>query len=113
MRKIALIAVFALLAACARQAPKGEQPLSVKGEKVYALRGKILSRDARENSLKIDHEPIAGFMEAMTMDYTLRGAKVTSMPADKAPITARLHVTDDNYWVTDVQAAGAARPSRP
>jgi hypothetical protein len=113
MRKIALIALLALLAACAREAPKAQQPLAVKGEKVYALRGKIVSRDARENSLKIDHEPIPGFMDAMTMDYTLRGAKVTSMPADKAPIIAKLHVADDNYWVTDVQAAGGARPSRP
>ena len=39
----------------------------------------------------------------MTMDYTVRGAKVEQLPADGTKIRAKLHVMDDAYWVSDVQ----------
>ena len=61
---IALIAVS--LIACGKS--QTQKPVDVAGQKVYELRGKILSRDRGENSLKIDHEEIKGFMEAMTME---------------------------------------------
>ena len=100
--KRALVALFAIAAlACART----EKPLSVPGEKLYALRGKIVARDANDNTLRIDHEAIPGFMEAMTMDYSVRGAKVAELPPDGTRITAKLHVTDNAYWLTDVAKA--------
>jgi protein SCO1/2 len=100
--KRALVALFAIAAlACAQT----EKPLSVPGEKLYALRGKIVARDANDNTLRVDHEAIPGFMEAMTMDYSVRGAKVAELPADGTRITAKLHVTDNAYWLTDVAKA--------
>jgi protein SCO1/2 len=102
MRRAVLLALLVLLVlSCA----KTEKPLSEKGEKLYTLRGKILSRDASDNSLRLDHEAIPGFMEAMTMDYPVRGAKVAELPPDKSTIVARLHVNDDRYWLTDVKKA--------
>jgi len=103
MRRAVLLAVVALvLLSCAKPEPK---PLSEKGEKLYALKGKILSREAADNSLRLDHEAIPGFMEAMTMDYPVRGAKVAELPPDKSIVVARLHVNDDKYWLTDVKRA--------
>jgi protein SCO1 len=100
MRRAVVLALLVfLILACA----KPEKPLSEKGEKLYTLKGKILSREAADNSLKLDHEAIPGYMEAMTMDYPVRGAKVAQLPPDKAKIEARLHVTDDKYWITDVK----------
>jgi len=100
--KRALIAVVAIAAlACAQK----EKPLSVPGEKLYALKGKIVARNAGDNTLRLDHEAIPGFMEAMTMDYSVRGAKVEELPPDGTRITAKLHVTDDAYWITDVAKA--------
>jgi protein SCO1/2 len=100
-RVFAIIAVF-LLACSAEEAPK---PLSEPGEKLYTVRGKILSRDAGENTVNMDHEAIPGFMEAMVMDYGVRGAKVAELPADGSRVAARLHVTERSYWITDVKAA--------
>ena len=94
---VTAVAVFALFCA-----PK-EKPLSVPGEKLYTLTGKIVSRDTADNTLRIDHEAIPGFMEAMTMDYTVRGAKVEQLPPDGTKIHAKLHVVDDAYWVSDVR----------
>lgn len=101
MRRAAVLATLLLLVvACAAEK---ERPLSEKGEKVYTLKGKIVSRDASDNSLRVDHEAVPGYMEAMTMDYPVRGAKVAQLPADHAKVEARLHVTDDRYWITDVK----------
>lgn len=96
---IALLAVS--LITCGKS--EKQKPVDVAGQKVYELRGKIVSRDRGENTLKIDHEEIKGFMEAMTMDYTVRGAKVEQLPPDGTKIHAKLHVVDDAYWVSDVR----------
>src|SRR5438552_450616 len=102
-RALAIAAVGAvLLFSCAQK----EKPLSVPGGKVYTLKGKIVARDVRDNTLRIDHEAIPGFMEAMTMDYSVRGARVAELPGDGSRITATLHATDSAYWVTDVKSAG-------
>lgn len=94
-----LLAGLVLLACSDQDKPK---PASEPGEKLYTVRGTVLSRSASGNSLRIDHEAIPGFMEAMTMDYQVRGATVEALPADRSRIEAKLHVTDRSYWITDV-----------
>ena len=96
---IALIAVSFIT--CGK--PEPPKPVDAPGQKVYDLRGKIVSRNRGENTLNIDHEEIKGFMEAMTMDYTVRGAKVDQLPPDGTKIQAKLHVVDDGFWVSDVR----------
>jgi protein SCO1/2 len=99
-----------LVLACGKtKIGNADKPLSVPGEKTYAMLGKILARDVSENALTIDHKAIPGFMEAMTMDYIVRGAKVDALPPNGTAITATLHVTDDKgIWITGVRAGDAA-----
>lgn len=101
-RAVVLVFLAALLVACS--GGEGEKPLSEPGEKLYTVRGKVLSRDAGRNTLNMDHEAIPGFMEAMVMDYAVRGAKVESLPPDGSRIEARLHATERAYWITDVRS---------
>ncbi|HEY0143587.1 MAG TPA: copper-binding protein [Thermoanaerobaculia bacterium] len=102
MRRVLLLVILALLvAACSGGEP--EKPLSEAGEKLYVVRGKILSRDAGRNVVNMDHEAIPGFMEAMVMDYAVRGVKVETLPADGKRVEAKLHVTERAYWITDVR----------
>ena len=104
MRRSAVLALFVvlLLASCDDRG-KQEKPLSVPGEKLYTLKGVIVSRDASDNAVRVNHEAIPGYMEAMTMDYPVRGATVQTLPSDNSRINARLHVTDTAYWLTDVK----------
>jgi protein SCO1/2 len=102
VRHAAALLLILVCAACTRPEQR-EKPLSVPGEKIYTLKGTILARTASDNTLRVDHEAIPGFMEAMTMDYSVRGTAVVSLPKDGARIEARLHVTDDGYWLTDVR----------
>lgn len=98
-----LFAAFALLACRAEE----EKPKAVSeaGEKLYTVRGTILSRNAADSTVRVDHEDIPGFMPAMIMDYAVRGADVASLPPDKSRFEAKLHVTDSAYWITDVKPA--------
>ena len=105
-KAVALALILLSLLACGpRKKDWRTKPLSVAGEKIYLLKGTIVSRDASDNSLRVDHQAIPGFMEAMTMDYPVRGTAVTDLPPDKAPITAKLHVTGTTYWLTNVTPA--------
>ena len=101
MRRSAVLLILTLvLGACSGEKAK---PLSEPGEKLFTLQGKIVARDAADNTLRVDHHAITGFMEAMTMDYSVRGAKVTEMPPDGTSIEGKLHVTEKAYWLTDVK----------
>ena len=96
-----LVASFVLIAACGEAAR--DKPLSEPGEKLYTVRGTIEARDGSDNVLRVKHEEIPGFMTAMTMDFSVRGADVSALPPDGTAIEAQLHVTDRAYWLTDVR----------
>ena len=114
MRKIAFVLIVLTLACGKEKVSNAGKPLSVPGEKTYALQGKIVGRDPGENALTIDHKEIPGYMEAMTMDYIVRGAKVEALPPNGTNIVAMLHVTDDKgIWITDLRADDAARRPPP
>ena len=53
-----------LLAGCARRVPES-------GERRYPLRGEVLAVDRPGHRLTVQHEAIAGFMPAMTMEYAV------------------------------------------
>jgi len=96
----AALLVLLVAGACSQEEPK---PVSEPGEKLYTVRGVILSRNAGANTVFMDHEEIPGFMAAMKMDYAVRGAEVEALPPDKSRVEARLHVTERAYWITDVR----------
>ena len=105
MRRVpAIILATLLLSVCAGE-PQAKKPLSEPDEKVYALKGKILSRHSGDNTVRVDHEAIPGYMEAMTMNYSVRGADVASLPPDGTRVEATMHVTERGYWLTDVKKA--------
>ncbi len=101
MKRATLLILALSLFACGEKEPP--KPLSEPGEKLYTVRGVILSRSVANNTLNVDHEPIPGFMEAMVMDYPVRGADVATLPPERSRIEAKLHVTSRAYWITDVK----------
>ena len=99
MKRAALFLVVLFLA-CNSEPPL---PVSEPGEKLYDIRGVIEARNPADNSVRLRHEAVEGFMAAMTMDFRLRGADVASLPADGKRIEAKLHVTDRAFWITDAR----------
>lgn len=100
MRRSVVVGFLLMLFACSGETAK---PISEPGEKLYTVRGTILSRNSGANTLHVDHEEIPGFMAAMRMDYSVRGADVADLPSDNSRFEAKLHVTERAYWLTDVK----------
>ena len=87
-----VLIILLLLPAGCRQA-SSSKTTSVYQEKIFPVRGKVISTDATHVTL--DHEAVPGFMEAMTMPYNLKDPSVVSElhPGDR--ITARIVVHQD------------------
>jgi hypothetical protein len=93
------IAAILIIALCGC----GGKPTAVPAEKTYPMTATIVSRDPGQNTVNLDNKEVPGVMEAMKMDYELRGAKVGSLPADGTPVDVKLHEQDGKYWITDVK----------
>jgi protein SCO1/2 len=74
------------------------------GAKSYPLKGKVVSVDAANRKVTIDHEEIVGFMPAMTMAFVVLEKDAALLdgvtPGDE--VTARLVTPDSRYWIEDL-----------
>ena len=94
--RLASILLLVAICACRSEPPSKEN--------TYPMTATIVSRDPAQNTVNLDNKEIPGVMEAMKMDYELRGAKVNALPPDGTPVTATLHERDGRYWISDVRA---------
>ncbi len=95
--------LFISLCGChtsSKQGAVGGSPAS--SQKQYAVRGRVISVDQKDGVIALDTEEIPGFMEAMTMAYTLQDPSVASElhPGDK--ITAQLQITGQGAVLSQV-----------
>ncbi len=87
------LAVFAFIFSLACASATKPAPL-----KHYALTGKVVSVNPKEQTAAIDAAAIKGYMEAMTMDYPIQSKNefATLHPGDH--ITGTLDVSDDGSY---------------
>lgn len=97
MKRSLFLILLAL--ACSKQSA----PAPTSSEKTYPMTATIVSRDPSHNTVNLDNKEVPGVMEAMKMDYELRGTNVGTLPPDGTPVDVTLHERDGNYWVTDVR----------
>jgi protein SCO1 len=85
----------------------------------FQLHGQVLAIAPTRQEATIKHDDIVGFMEAMTMPFKIRGAR---LPDDIVPgdlINATLVVLSDDAYLTDVKKVGSApippadKPAQP
>jgi hypothetical protein len=84
-----------IASACSKQPAPNEQ--------TYPMTATIVSRDAAHNVVTLNNKEVPGKMEAMTMDYQLRGTKVESLPPNGTAVDVIVHEGSDTYYVTDVK----------
>jgi Cu/Ag efflux protein CusF len=72
-------------------------------EVTYEVRGEVVGLRFQGAALRIRHEAIPGYMEAMTMDFRLRdpGSAQNLRPGDK--IRFRYVVAGDDAWAEDFE----------
>ena len=107
---LCLCALLAFSGACNRQ--KSEPAPNTQSAKRYALKGKVVSIDKLAAGANIDTEPIAGFMDQMTMAYTIKPPTMLDQLQPGDSITADLIVEPDNkYWLENVKVSGHSKPT--
>jgi len=102
---------FIALAGC-HSGPKSGAP-AAQNFKVYKLRGKVVSTDAAKGEVTLNHEAIAGFMEAMTMPYRLKDPSILSELHPGDTLTADVLVSQDpdaDVLLDHIVVVAQARP---
>ena len=98
-RKFLFVFTSVLLLAGCRQTSTSTPPDSKFQQKIFTVRGKIVSTDPTHVTL--DSEAVPGFMDAMTMPYKLKDPSIVSElhPGDR--ITAKILVKQDDAGYSD------------
>jgi Cu/Ag efflux protein CusF len=91
------VAAAVVLAGCTRE-KKSTTPI-----KTYKLTGEVKRLEPDRSTAVIKHEPIEGWMEAMTMEFPVRDKAEFARLVEGKRITATVNVQDLDYWLTDIQ----------
>jgi|ERR1700688_2728742 len=116
-----LCAVISFSAACNHDSsqrgssqPSSSQPGATNAPaatKRYALKGQVVSVDKQAGAANIDNEPIAGFMDAMTMSYPVKPVTAIEQLQPGDSITADVVVQGEKYWLENVKVTAHAKPA--
>ena len=71
--------------------------------KLYELHGVVVRLDPNTNLASIKGEKIAGWMDAMTMEYPVENKQEYLALRKDEKITATVHVTSEGFWLTNVK----------
>jgi Cu/Ag efflux protein CusF len=90
-----------VLAAC------GRKPESAEPERHYALTGRVLALNAKDQTATVDAAAIPNFMEAMTMEYPIKSKSDFDKLHVGDKITATVNATSDGlYDLSNIQRGG-------
>ena len=81
-------------------------------QKRYSVKGKVIAVDAKDGVISLDTEAIPGFMEAMTMAYTLQDPSIAPGLHPGDTITAQLQVGAQGAVLSEVVVTQQAELNR-
>jgi protein SCO1/2 len=102
------LSLFGLITSSACESTPPEASASAKR---YELKGKVVSADKSNHQVTIAHEPIEGYMEAMTMPFALADDWVYSELKPGAQIQATLIVDGGRSWLENPVVTTVVNPN--
>ncbi|HMV52000.1 MAG TPA: SCO family protein [Blastocatellia bacterium] len=109
--KIARFFFLSLFVCLSLSACKNSPPKASDGAKRFEVKGKVVSADKGEHKVTIQHEEIKGYMDAMTMPFTLLDDWVYSELKPGAQIQATLVVDQGRTWLENPVVTNVADPN--
>jgi protein SCO1/2 len=103
------VAVVVFFVGC-RSGSKGNAAGPQAGAKKYSIRGIVVSSDAKTGAVTLDADAIPGYMEAMTMPYTLAQPNIAAELHPGDTIKATLTVTADADTLDEIVVITQAKP---
>jgi protein SCO1 len=89
---------------------KPKPPTASTGAQRYDLKGKVVSADRNKQKVTIAHEEVKGYMEAMTMPFTLTEDWIYSELTPGALIQATLVVDQGMTWLENPTVTKVSDP---
>src|SRR5262249_39087264 len=71
-------------------------------ERRYELKGKVVNVDKRGSAVTISHDAIPGYMDAMTMPFSLKDPSLLDVMSEGDGVQATLVVSGARSWLDDV-----------
>lgn len=105
-----MLAVALFFAGCHGGGTAATKGVPTAGTKQYSIRGIVVSSDAKTGSVTVDTDEIPGYMQAMTMPYTLKQPNIASELHPGDTITATLTVSADADVLDSIVVVGQGKP---
>jgi Cu/Ag efflux protein CusF len=100
MRPLLMTFTFALACLAFAGCKQGD----VEKEKIYDIKGKVVSVDVAKKSVKLDHEDIPGFMKAMEMSFEVESAKMLDGLKAGDQVQGKLKVKAGSNVITELRS---------
>jgi protein SCO1/2 len=115
---ILVVVLGCFVAGCkpAERAEIGRQSLNTpEGARTFYVKGVVREVRAEARTVRIQHEEVPGYMEAMTMPFSVKDAQELAGLESGTTILFRLVVTEDDSWIDEVTRLPdvAPEPERP
>jgi protein SCO1 len=109
---LTLLFACAWLAAC-QKAGDTSQPPDAAALKRYELKGKVVSLEPEKKRVKVEHEAIPNFMEAMTMSFVVKDEQNYGRLQAGAQIHATLvyNADDNRSWLENLKVIEGDAPA--
>jgi protein SCO1/2 len=101
-----LLASLLIFAAGCKPESAPPAPATDSGIKTYLVRGVVEAIPPDRRHATIRHDAIAGYMNAMAMDFAVRDTNVLNGVSSGDEISFTLSVTETNEWIENVQVVG-------
>lgn len=111
------LALFCAAAFAIGGAPQTAAPtqttLTKTNQQVFQVKGLVIEVKPDEKSVKIKHEEIPGYMQAMTMSFDVKDTNDLAGIEAGDPVTFRMTVTDTYGWIDQIRKTGPKRNDLP
>jgi protein SCO1/2 len=115
---LALAPALLLGTGCERRAatqPSSKAPEATVevGTQVFQVTGVVVEVQPERKQVRIKHDEIPGYMQAMTMPFEVRDTNELSGLEPGHPVAFRMTVTDTDGWIDQIRITGAKRNDPP
>jgi protein SCO1/2 len=109
-----LVCGAGFLTSCSRQdpAPDSATP-GMPSRREFDVKGQVLSLHPEELKVRIKHEAIPGYMDAMTMPFHVQDTNELAGLIPGEEVTFKLIVTEDDAWIEAIAKTGVAENILP
>jgi protein SCO1/2 len=109
-RWLLFVALVAFVASCGKNSPPQQDSATPAkaNQQVFQVKGTIVELQPAQKSVRIRHEAIPNYMDAMTMNFDVRDTNELTSLAAGDTVSFRMTVTDTDGWIDQIKKLGSA-----